>query len=362
MTMLYRPPAPVPQTPVRALVRGMVTGERDLLSLLPGDAYRLSVGKLGYSRRDILFVNDPDALRQVMADETDAYPKNDLFVGALKPLVGNGVFISTGETWRRQRRMVSPAFSHMHVGRAFEHMAAAVADYMARWEQMTDAEPAKPIALDEAMSHLTADVVCRALFSQRLEDGAAKEIFADFEVFQKTVANVDVARLIFGKAWADVPQPADAVAACTRIRAHLQDWIAPRLAEGAEPIPDTVGDIVAARDAETGEGCTLEELGDQIGVLFLAGHETTASTVTWVLYILSQVPDALARVREEVETVVGDGPIDYAATKQLPYLRNVMRETLRLYPPGPFQPRVAMEPGTIAGHKLPRGGMEMIYP
>lgn len=360
MPDLYRPPAPVPLSPIRALARSLATGERDLLSLLPDKAYRLSIGSLGYSRRGILFVNEPEAVRQILGADMDRYPKNDLFVGALAPLVGNGVFVSTGAAWRRQRRMIEPAFSHMQVGRAFPHMTAAVADHLDRLD--CAARDGTPVQLDAAMSHLTADVVCRTLFSRTLENSAASEIFSDFETFQRTVANVTVLRLLFGRPFARVPQPADAVAACARIRRHLKSWLEPRLSANAVRIADTVGDIVAAEDPETGARFTLEELIDQTGVLFLAGHETTASTVTWALFILSQVPEIRDRVVAEIEETHPDDVPMFETTKRLPLLRAVLRETLRLYPPGPFLPRVALEPSRIGGHSLPRGGMAMISP
>ncbi|NNL99527.1 MAG: cytochrome P450, partial [Gammaproteobacteria bacterium] len=122
----YRPPAPRPLPPVRALLRAALGSERDLLSMLPEESYRVSVAPMGYSRRSILLVNEPQIVRRIMGTDVKAYPKNDLFVGALEPLVGNGVFISTGDNWRRQRRMIEPAFSQLRIERAFVQMEAAV--------------------------------------------------------------------------------------------------------------------------------------------------------------------------------------------------------------------------------------------
>ena len=95
-------------------------GEKDLLSLLPDLAYRTMLSPLGYSRRGILLVNDPALVNEIMTDAHDRFPKNDLFVGALEGLVGNSMFVTSGDTWRRQRRMVDPAFSHIRINKAFE--------------------------------------------------------------------------------------------------------------------------------------------------------------------------------------------------------------------------------------------------
>ena len=107
---------------------------------------------------------------------------------------------------------------------------------------------------------------------------------------------------------------------------------------------------------------TRDELIDQLGVFFLAGHETTASVLTWAVYIIASQPAVAARVREEVNTAVGDGQIGFDDIKKLPYTRNVFRETLRLYPPLTFIPRVAAENCEIDGYRIKRGAMVMIAP
>lgn len=357
----YRPPAPRPMAPTAAVLRALLAGERDLLALLPAAAYRQRLGRLGVSRRTILLVNDPAVVRRILGVEAAGYPKNDLFVGALAPLIGDGIFISSGEAWRRQRRMVEPAFSHMHVGRAFVHMAAAV-DAL---EQELDAAVAagRPVAIDAATSRLAADIMVRTIFSRSLDSRAAADVFRQFERFQKAVANVRVLRLLLGRPWAPVRQPAAARAAAARLRGLLHAFIAPRLAAGPDAAPsDICGDMIAARDPDSGDAFSLDALVDQIGVFFLAGHETSASTIAWALFLLSQQPHWLARVRAEVQAVCGDGPVTVDHTRALPVLRAVSREVLRLYPPGPFLPRVALRPAAIDGIPVPRGGMVMISP
>ena len=106
MSSLYVPPRPQPLAALVSLLRVMAQGDGDLLSLLPAKAYRVKTGWLGYSRRSILIVNEPELLRDILTDPTDIYPKNDLMVGALEPLVGNSIFVSSGAVWRRQRQMI----------------------------------------------------------------------------------------------------------------------------------------------------------------------------------------------------------------------------------------------------------------
>ncbi|MEM9057532.1 MAG: cytochrome P450, partial [Pseudomonadota bacterium] len=360
MSTLYRPPAPRPKTPIRSLVRVIRQGEGNLLGLVPVDAYEKPVTYLGYSRRSILLVNSPELARNILTDPLGIFPKNDLMTGALAPLVGDSIFVSSGERWRRQRAMIDPAFSHMRINHAFASMAAAVDDYEALLEQR--AESGEWFSLDLAMSHLTADVICRTIFSTPLSSDTVQDVFDAFTEFERSVASVNLWQLIFGKPWADVKQPARVLDACERIRRQIGRFVDPRLAPDAPRIDDIVSALIDARDADSGEGFTREELIDQIGVLFLAGHETTASVMTWIFFILAVRPDVGARMREEIAAVAGDGPVTFNQVKRLSYVRNVFREALRLYPPITFIPRVAAEATQIGDYRVKRGAMIMISP
>lgn len=357
---LYRPPAPEPLPPLRALIRALARRERDLLGLLPEGAYRSLIAPLGNSRRQILLVNDPALVREVLVDRVESFPKNDLFVGALEPLIGQGVFISSGEVWRRQRSMIEPAFSHMHVRTAFPLMEAASELFISRLDAA--AASGRPVALDALMSQLAADVICRALFSTTLDDGDARDLFSAFAVFQAHVANVNVLQLLLGRPWAQIPQPTAAQEAAGRIRAHVDRMLRARLDGTNRPTtPDIADALIEARDPLSGQAFSHDDLIDQISVFFLAGHETSASTLSWALYLLSQQPDHQDRIRAETAAVAG-GDLAFEGTKRLVFTRKVIRETLRLYPPGPFLPRVAAKATELGGHRVKQGAMIMISP
>ena len=356
---LYRPPAPVPLSPLVSLLRVLTSQPRSLLGLVPKEAYTEMVTPLGYSRRGILLVNDPEITRTILTNPLEHFPKNDLMVGALEPLVGESIFVSDGAAWRRQRQMVEPAFSHMGIARAFRWMREAVDNYETHLDGV--AARGETFSLDAAMSHLTADIICRTIFSKSLEIGTARDVFTSFAEFERSVASVDLFQLIVGKPWSKVRQPDHVLSACERIRAHIDALLAPALEAGA-PGGAIVADLVAARDATTGEGFTRKELIDQIGVFFLAGHETTASVMTWAFFILSQRPEVVERMRAEINAVVGSGEVELAHVKKLEFVRDVFREALRLYPPITFIPRVASEDTQIGRYQAKKGTMIMIAP
>lgn len=354
----FVPPHPKALSPVAALVRAGFRGDGDLLSLLPAEAYRMEIGPMGYSRRSIVIVNRPDLVRDILLDEHEIFPKSDLMVNALDPLIGNSIFVSSGATWRRQRQMIDPAFSLMRVNRAFASMQAGIESAEHHLDGL--AANGQGFSLDLMMSHLTADIICRTVFSTTLATQTAHDVFDAFTVFEHSVAQVSIRRLIMDRAWTRIPQRADVLEACRTIRRHLGDLLDTHLAAG-HSFDDIATAVIEARDLD-GRSFTREELIDQLGVLFLAGHETSASVLTWVFYVLATQPALVARLRAEIDAVVGSGPIEFEHIKRLVFVRNVFRETLRLYPPITFLPRVANEAAKIGDYRVKKGALIMIAP
>jgi cytochrome P450 len=345
--------------PLASLLRVIAQGDGDLLSLLPADAYKVAMGPLGYSRRSIQIVNDPALTKPILADVHDIFPKNDLMVGALAPLVGDSMFVSSGDLWRKQRKMIDPAFSHMRLAKAFPAMQGAVDDFETRLR--ASCETGHSLSLDLAMGQLTADIICRTVFSASLANETAREVFEAFSYFERTVAHVELMQLIFGKPFDDIPQHPDVLAACTKIRSHIGALLDRHLEAGAN-FDDIASAVIVARDLPSGLTFTRKELIDQLGVFFLAGHETTASALTWAFYIAAGQPRIVERIRGEITALVGDGPIGFEHVKHLVYTRNVFKEALRLYPPITFIPRVAAIDTIIGAKKIKRGTMVMIAP
>ena len=327
---------------------------------MPEATYQTPISLVGRTRRKILLVNDPELVRIIMEKDVKKFPKSDLMVGALAPLVRNSIFVSDGETWERQRRMISPAFSHMRLSHAFRAMEKAVDDFQ---EVMDDkAKNGSIFSLEESMSYLTADVVCRTIFSRRLDSGTARQVYDSFAVFQDSVANVRLMTLLIGRPFDEIKQPPDVIRSAANIRLNVGKMVDERVNEPQQAYADIAGDIIAARDPIDGSKFSREELIDQIGVFFLAGHETTAGALAWALFILSQQPEMVERMRKEIASIRTSEGMDINAVKKLNLVRNVFKETLRLYPPLAFMPRVALEAGRIGDEVFPKGALIMISP
>ena len=209
------------------------------------------MGNLGYSRRSTVLFNAPELVRHIMRDADENFPKSDLMVNALEPLIGASIFVTDGARWRRQRAMIDPAFSQLRISHAFSAMQAAVRDYLDVLGEA--AQKRASLSLDKAMSQLTADIICRTVFSTSLDSRVAADVFEDFTVFERSVAQVDIKHLIFQPAWSNPPQPPAVLEACQRIRAHLATLIDTHLAPNAA-YNDIASAVIAARDRGDGTG------------------------------------------------------------------------------------------------------------
>ena len=174
-----------------SLARVIWRGDGDLLSLVPAKAYRQPMCTLGQTRRSIVMVSDPVMVRRIMTEDMHRYPKSDLMQEALRPLVGDSIFVSGGATWERQRRMINPAFSHMKVSLAFNAMRDAVQDALPALDR--SAAAGEQLSLDLLTSHLTADAITRTVFSMPLQSQTAHAVFASFITFERSVAQVQAA-------------------------------------------------------------------------------------------------------------------------------------------------------------------------
>lgn len=353
----YEPPAPKPKSAAAAFASALLFGKRDVLSLLPEPAYSSFISRAPIGKRPIVIVNHPALVRQVLGERAAIYPKSDLMVGALAPLVGDGIFISGGETWAHQRRMIDPAFAHMRIKAAFGRMAEATEAAMER----LDAAKGAPVSLDEEMSRLTADIVFRTIFSEPIEGEDASAVFHAFAAYQNDVPQIEPKVMLESPAWSRIEPPARTLAMCREIRERLGVMIDRRLASG-ERRDDIAGDIIAARDPETGAAFSREELIDQIAVFFLAGHETSASALTWAFFILSQQKRDLRAIRRETEAACGRRLVAFDDIRLLPHARNVFREALRLYPPVSFITRIAAQDDVLGKETIRAGTLVVISP
>jgi len=359
MTAL-RPPVPTPPKNIMSFISAFKSAQRDLLSVLPEVVYKTYMGKHRLGLRHVYIVNDPEMVRHVLADNVDNYPKSQQMYRALTALVGDGIFISNGATWKRQRKMIDPAFVNVRLRRAFPSMMQTVEDFIDRLKAI---DPQSEMKIDEEMAHVTADIIFRAIFSDKLTKEVSNAVFKAFADYQATLPQLDFMEMIGMPDWFPRRSMHKTNLAGQKIRGVIRSLIEARLNDqSGRQYDDILQVLVDARDEETGAGFELEELVDHVGVLFLAGHETSASTLTWAAYLIAQAPDIADRLTEEVDRVWTEPQLAYAQVPEMKLTRNVFRETLRLYPPVSFITREAIAKDEMRGYAVKPGSMMVISP
>ena len=361
---VYPPPEPYTPNFLRRIRRGLYSW----FGLLNEWDFRIPVGALRFMGLNLLLVNEPAAVRQVLVSEVEAFPKHPYMLWILEPLIGRGIFAVNGEEWAQQRRLLDQAFQMAQLQRVMPQMAAACQASLARLEAQVagDLVAGRSVDADAEMTLVTADVIVRTILSRSLEGAEAEAIFAAFTRYQKRAGRALMLRLL------RLPRrPLQGYLA--RDAAPIRAWLAAAIdARLNAPAAHTPGDLLAAlietRDPETGACFSREELVDQVCVLFLAGHETSASALGMAVYLLGCFPEVQQRLRAEVLEVLGsragapDQPLGFEDLRQLSYGAAIFNETLRLYPPLSFFSRESQANTELAGSRCPMRALVTISP
>jgi len=309
-------------------------------------------------------VSDPALVRHVLLDNIDNYDKHTPAFDAVRIVLGNGMLTSGGDFWRRQRRIAQPAF-HGESVRHFAPIMSRMATETAReWERAAAAGGSVDACAD--MMRVTLRIVSEALFGDDL-GGDAAEINRVFPVILACLA-ARVAVPIRPPLWiptANNRRLRPALAALDAIVARLIATKRRRLGVAGGP-PDGHRDLLTilmlARDTETGEGMSDAQLRDEVMTLLIAGHETTANALSWVWVLLDRHPDEQERLRAEVVAATGGRPPTVEDVPQLPRLKAVIQETLRLYPPVWMFDRRALGPDDLGGTRVAKGDLVIFCP
>jgi len=319
-------------------------------------AYEEDIIQGRFFGRSSFILNTPDAIRHVLVDNYENYTRTPAGIRVLRPMLGEGLLIAEGRAWKHQRRTLAPAFTPRAVASLVPHMIAVTDETIAKLKGASGG----PVDLREAMQRMTLEIAGRTMFSFGMErHGAA---LRDFVMeYGERLARPHFLDLLLPLSW---PSPQDFSRA--RFRKRWTRFVAMLMAErraagkneGAPPrdLFDLMG---AARDPETGQAFTDEQLGDQVATMILAGHETTATALFWSLYLLALDPATQDQLAAEVQGLTVNGALD---VERLKFTRAVVDETMRLYPPAFLIARSAAAPDTIAGLPVKNKDVILIAP
>jgi cytochrome P450 len=297
-------------------------------------------------------VNDPELVGQVLVKQASKFHKSVIYKKVLSEYLGNGLLISDGDFWKRQRKLAQPAFHTQRIQAYADIMVDNTLALRNQWQagQVVD------VAHD--MMQLTLFIVAKTLFDTDVHQevdrvGDAMNVMLH-SVIDKT------RRIIRLPEWIPTPQRFRKQQSIDTLHTIIMDIINQRRQSG-EDRGDLLSMFLMAED-EDGNQMTDAQVKDEALTMFLAGHETTANALAWTFYLLSQHPKIDTRVYQEIRDVLGDRAPTLADLKDLPYTLMVLKEAMRLYPPAWGMGRAAIEDVQIGGYTLPEKWGVMVIP
>lgn len=351
------PPKPPSRPDKVSLWRYMQLFRKDLLSAQPARLYRAWMAEFKTPFFRSFMINQPDLVKTVLKDRPDDFPKSGRVGEGLRPLLGNSVFLTNGETWKRQRRIIDPAFEGGRLRDTFPAMWDASEAAVARLRSQTDGA----IEIEEHTSHAAADVIFRTLFSIPIEHEVASQVFTRFRAYQRAQPILNLAAFVPLPRWFPRFYPRGTKENAAQIRALISQLTQDRMAQikaGTAP-DDLATKIMTTRDPLTGDLFSTDEMVDQVAIFFLAGHETSASALAWTLYLMAIFPDWQDKLAHEAQEIRS---CDFSVMSKLKLSRDVFREALRLYPPVPMMVREASCPEQFRDRQVPKRSQLVLSP
>jgi len=319
-----------------------------------GDMARIQI------RSETMFlVTHPDDVRAVNVSQRNNFAKLQSYDVVREMLLGDGLLTSTGDLWKRQRRLMAPFFTPTAVTDYFPIILADGQALIERWDRL--AESGETVEIIDEMMLVTASIILRSMFSME-SDEQLLQIKNAVETMIGFVATREMIPLSL-PLWLPTPANNRYRQAHELVHTYIEGLIGRRRAMPEDEWPDDLlSKLMLARDEETGQAMSDDLIRDETITIFFAGHETTARTLAFLWYALSQNPHVEQRLHEEIDTVLDRRTPTLDDLRQLEYTLRVIKETLRLYPPAPIYVRDTIADDEVGGRLVPAGARMMLFP
>jgi cytochrome P450 len=301
------------------------------------------------------FVNHPDLIREVLVTKGKQFHKDPQPLNALRQVDGEGLVITEGDKWLRQRRLLQPAFHPRRMGRYAEAIVDRTERMLARWE------PGQTLNIADEMTHLTLEIIARVFYDTELT-GQAAHLGEAVRVLSQTFYD-ELTALLPLPDWLPLPAKRRKQWAIQMLDSLIRGFIRERRASG-EDRGDLLSMLLLAVDEEgDGTGMSDEQARDEAVTMFNAGHDSTAAALAWIWYLIGKHPEVEARLVEEARQVLGNRAVTADDLPNLCYSEIVVREALRLYPPvWALFARIPNDDVELAGYTIPAGSRVSIFP
>lgn len=329
-------------------IRGsLAAGRRNVLELIPEIATHAPILS-GRTGKRWHMVMEPEALKRVLRDNLANYPKSLVTKLILGPAIGDSLFVAEGAEWHWQRRTAAPVFSHRNVAALSPVMTAAAERACARLV------PGRAANLFDEMVTATFEVIADVTFTSG-EGFDRAAVHRAIEQYIGQTAKVSLLDILGAPGWVPRPHRMVTGAAMRQTKLLADRAIEARRAVGARLPPDLLDLLMAGADPDSGRKMSTDELRDNLLTFIVAGHETTALTLSWALYLCAFDPGVQAAARAEAQAVLGERAATVADLPALTLTRRIVDEALRLYPPAAFLSRTAQAPDELCGREVRRG-------
>lgn len=301
----------------------------------------------------------PEHVRHISITNRNNYDKLETYDVVRELLLGDGLVASRGDLWRRQRRLMAPFFTPRGIEAYYPMIIEDGKNHIERWERISN--QGNTVEMIDEMMLITASIILHSMFS--MESGKELLQIKDaVETMIRFTANFEMNPLQ-PPLWVPTPTNRKYTQSRELVHEYIESLISRRRRMPIDDWPDDLlSKLMLARDEETGEGMSDSLLRDESITIFFAGHETTAKTLSFLWYALSQNPDVEAELHAEIDNTIGDRVPTIQDLKQLSYTMQVIKETLRLYPPAPVYARDAVSDDVIDGYRIPAGSRIMLSP
>lgn len=344
---------PLNNTPM-GVWASLQTARRNVLSIVPEIATRQPIvsGKTGIRWHMLM---DPAGLRQILLEKLDDYPKSDTTKNLLRPAVGESMFIAEGAHWRWQRRAAAPAFSH----RNMMNLAPTMTEAADRCATRIAAAGPRAINMLDEMVTTTFDVISDVTFSG--DSGFDRDaVHGAIDAYIAEAGKISLFDILGFPAWLPRPGRMFSGTALRDMKSVADTAITARAARAPDKVPDLLDLLLAGEDPETKRKMNTAELRDNLLTFIVAGHETTALTLSWALYLCAFDQDIQSQARAEISQVAPDGVVTGEHVAHLPFVRSIIDEALRLYPPAAVVSRTALKHDTLCDREIKPGDTVMV--
>ncbi len=336
------------------IFKSLSEARRNVLSIIPDIATRQPMvsGKTGKRWHMVM---DPTAIREMLLDRLEDYPKSVVTKNLLKPAIGESLFIAEGAHWRWQRRAAAPVFSHRNVMNLSPIMTAAAERTVARIEA---AGPRAINMLDEMVT-TTFDVIGDVTFSGG-DTFDRDKVHGAIDDYIAEAGKISLFDVLGFPDWVPRPGRIMSGAALKEMKSMADSAIEARAKRGHQGVPDLLDLLLEGVDPKTKRQMSTSELRDNLLTFIVAGHETTALTLSWAMYLLGFDPQVQERARQEVQEVLQGRACTGDDVENLPFIRMIIDEALRLYPAAGIISRTAQKKDTLGGREILPGDTVMI--